>query len=86
MEKFKAKMKQFGKAISRIYRLCGLYVLKFLHRFYRPIIIILVTAITLFAEFKMITYPANDLTGIVFGWTRSIKQNGFASFWKTNAD
>ena len=86
MEKFKAKMKQFGKAISRIYRLCGLYVLKFLHRFYRPIIIVLVTAITLFAEFKMITYPANDLTGIVFGWTRSIKQNGFASFWKTNAD
>lgn len=86
MEKFKAKMKQFGNSVSRIWRLCGLYILKFLHKYYRPIIIVLVTAITLFAEYKMITYPANDLTGIVFSWTRSIKQNGFANFWKTDAD
>ena len=80
------KLKQFWNNVVRIYKLCGLYFLKFVHKYYRPIIIALVTIIILFAEWKMITYPANDLTGIVFGWTRSIKENGFASFWKTEAD
>ena len=80
------KIKSFGKGVLRIYKLCGLYVLKFFHKFYRPILMALVTAIVLFAEFKIITYPANDLTGIVFSWTRTIKQNGFGTFWKTKAD
>lgn len=82
----KNKLKQFAKKVSTIWKLAGLYVLKFIHRFYRPIVIGLITAIILFAEWKLITYPANDLTGIVFGWTRTIKANGFASFWKTEAD
>lgn len=86
MENFKTKMKAFLANVVRIYNLCGLYLLKFLHKYYRFIIMIVVTAITLFAEFKVITYPTNDLVGIVFRWIRNIKTEGFASFWKIDAD
>ena len=86
MENFKSKMKAWWANVVRIYKLCGLYLLRFLHKHYRPIIMILVTAIVLFAEFKVITYPTNDLVGIVFRWVRDIKANGFTSFWKIDAD
>ena len=86
MSNIKTSLKKIGNNLLRWYKLAGLYVLKFFHRFYLPIILVVSTIVIMFAEWKLLTYPTNDLVGIVFGWVRSIKTHGFKSFWKTEAD
>ena len=86
MQSLKAKLSSFGHECLRIYKLAGLYFLKFFHKHYLLIMMLAVTGVMLAAEYLVITYPTNDLVGIIFGWVNKIKAAGFKSFWSIDAD
>lgn len=86
MKVLKEKLKNFGTNLLRLYKLAGLYFLKFFHKYYLFIMVAAVTAAILVAEFLVIRYPTNDMVGYVFNWIKSIKEVGFTSFWTVKAD
>lgn len=86
MKQIKAFLALFKKKAVYYYRLSGLYFLKYFQKHIHLIIIIVATTLALFARYKMILYPTQDMVGYVLGWLNQIKANGFASFYTIDAD
>lgn len=86
MEKLKQLFTKFSHSLLYYYRLVGLYTLKLFQKHAHLIIIVIATAIALFARYKMILYPTQDMVGYVLNWLHQIKVGGFASFYTIDAD
>ena len=80
-------MKNFFAKIFRLYKLGGLYILKFITQFYPIIAIVGVTAVGLIARYAFVTYPTNDMAGYVLNrWMGGIDEAGFSDFYKIDSD
>ncbi len=60
--------------------------LTFLYKNANFIVMLAATAIALFAKFRVITYPTQDIVGYVFNWMDEISTVGFSKFYTVNAD
>ena len=83
---FKETISKIKNTTVKYYKLAGLFFLKFLQKHYIIIAMVLATALALVARYFVVLHPTQDSVGYVLSWMNSIKENGFASFYKTSAD
>ncbi len=64
----------------------SLSVLSFLYKNAVVIVMLVATLFALFAKFKVVTYPTNDLVGYVLRWMKEIDNIGLSKFYTVDSD
>ena len=77
---------KFKKTVVKYYKLAGLFLLKFLQKYYLIIAMVLATIVAMVARYVVVLHPTQDSVGYVLNWMGEIKENGFTSFYSTTAD
>ena len=83
---FKETMSKIKNNTVKYYKLTGLFFLKFLQKHYLIIAMVVVTILAMVARYIVVLHPTQDSVGYVLSWMSEIKEDGFASFYKTTAD
>ena len=77
---------KFKNTVVKYYKLAGLFLLKFLQKYYLIIAMALATIVGMVARYVVVLHPTQDSVGYVLSWMGEIKENGFTSFYSTTAD
>jgi len=80
------KLRYFFENFKFYYKLIGDYSLYFFKKYFHYIFILSLVAISFTVRYFFALYPTNDVTSFLINWMNAIKENGFSSFYKINAD